>query len=259
MIRVSGLMVNSAGGGLLLEARDLDLPARSVLGVYGPNGSGKSTLLKAVAGEPSEAIRKGEVVIDGIPLENLVDPAERIRRVLYLGSDFRTPFPLAVSDLFELGLESASGRFIPGVTSAEKERIANVVETLEIGSFLSRRFQTLSDGEKQLVMFARALIQAPRVLVLDETFSKLDLDHLISVTRIIRAWTGCGMTFMISSHDLNFLSEVSDHLVFLKKGRMICGGPVESVMNEGNLRELFTRAVPHVVTSPESGRRKILY
>ena len=108
-------------------------------------------------------------------------------------------------------------------------------------------------------MFARALVQAPKVLILDETFSKLDLDRLISVTKIIHAWTACGMTFLISSHDLNFLSEISDQMVFLKKGRIIAGGPVESVLNESNLRELFTRVAPHVVTSPETGKRKILY
>jgi ABC-type cobalamin/Fe3+-siderophores transport system ATPase subunit len=82
---------------------------------------------------------------------------------------------------------------------------------------------------------------------------------LISVTKIIRAWTACGMTFLISSHDLNFLSEISDQLVFLKKGRIIAGGPVDSVLNESNLRDLFTRVAPHVVTSPETGKRKILY
>jgi iron complex transport system ATP-binding protein len=259
MIRVSRLEVKSPSGGRLLEASDLDVPERSVLGVYGPNGSGKSSLLRAIAGESADVIRHGEVMIDGIPIELLREPSDRIKRVMYLGSDFRSPFQLTVRDLLELGIESASGRMWPGINSSEIDRISNVVESLELLSFMPRTFQTLSDGEKQLVMFARALVQAPKVLILDETFSKLDLDRLISVTKIIRAWTACGMTFLISSHDLNFLSEISDQMVFLKKGRIIAGGPVDSVLNESNLRELFTRVAPHVVTSPETGKRKILY
>jgi iron complex transport system ATP-binding protein len=259
MIRVSGFEVRSQSGKSLLSSTDLDLPAQTVLGVYGPNGSGKSSLLRGISGEASPVVRSGEIVIDGVPLNLLSSPADRIKRVLYLGSDFRSAFDLTVRDLFELGIESASGRFWPGLNPGERDRMAGVVERLQMVSLLPRVFQTLSDGEKQMVMFARALIQAPKVLVLDETFSKLDLDRLISVTRIIRDWINCGMTFLISSHDLNFLSEISDQLVFLKEGRIIAGGPVDSVLNESNLRELFTKVAPHVVTSPESGKRKILY
>ncbi len=259
MIRVSRLEVKSPNGPSLLCPLDLELQERSVLGVFGPNGSGKSSLLKAIGGEPSAVFRSGEVIIEGVPMELLREPSERVKRVMYLGSDFRSPFQLTVRDLFDLGIESASGRLLPGLNAGERDRVSSVVESLDLLSFLPRTFQTLSDGEKQLVMFARALIQAPKVLILDETFSKLDLDRLIHVTRIIRAWTACGMTFLISSHDLNFLSEVSDQMVFLKKGNIIAGGPVDSVMNESNLRELFCQVAPHVVTSPESGRRKILY
>jgi iron complex transport system ATP-binding protein len=259
MIRVSALEVKSSLGATLLASSDLDLAKGSVLGVYGPNGSGKSTLLRAVAGESTGALRSGEVLLDGIPLELLGNPSERIKRVIYLGSDFRSPFDLTVRDLFEIGVESLKARFWPGLSSSERDRMSSVIETLDLLPFVSRTFQTLSDGEKQMVMFGRALIQAPRILVLDETFSKLDLDRLMTVTGILRSWSECGMTFLISSHDLNFLSEISDQMVFLKQGRIIAGGPVDSVMNEANLRELFNRVSPHVVKSPESGKRKILY
>jgi iron complex transport system ATP-binding protein len=107
------------------------------------------------------------------------------------------------------------------------------------------------------MMFARGLIQAPRVLVLDETFSKLDLDRLIAVAGIIRGWIGCGMVFVIASHDLNFLSEVSDQLVLMKKGRRIARGTVDQVLTEENLQTLFERAHPRIVDG--IGPKKIVY
>jgi iron complex transport system ATP-binding protein len=259
MISIRELSVQVPGGRTLLESIDLEVPAQSVLGVFGPNGSGKSTLLKSLSGHHLPDGLRGEVSIAGIPLTLFSTVKERTSRILYLGSDFRAPFDLRVSELFELGVQATSSSLWPEVSPSDRNRIANVVESLGILEFLPRSFQTLSDGEKQLMMFARALIQAPRVLVLDETFSKLDLDRLISVTKIIRAWTQCGMSFLIASHDLNFLSEISDQLLFLKKGKKVALGPVDSVIRPENLKALFDQAAPEVVFRPGSGKRKIVY
>ncbi|NDG85673.1 MAG: ABC transporter ATP-binding protein [Proteobacteria bacterium] len=265
MIRARGVSVSIPGGRSILEPLDFELGESggqsagkgSVLGVFGPNGSGKSTLLRAISGHPGGGVVSGEVRIHGEPVGRRTPARERARRVIYLGSDFRAPFGLKVLDLFEIGVRADSTGWNPEVKPAELERIWNVVETLGIADFLPRIFQTLSDGERQLMMFARGLIQAPRALVLDETFSKLDLDRLIAVSGIIRGWVGCGMDFVIASHDLNFLSEVSDRLLLLKKGRKIAEGPVGEVISEENLAELFQRARPRIVT--ESGRKKIVY
>ncbi len=258
MIRASKLSVEYAGGATVLEPIDFTVEAETVLGVYGPNGSGKSTLLRALAGMNGSGRIQGEVRVAGAPLERGSSARERASRVIYLGSDFRAPFDLSVRDLFEMGVESCSNRLWPGITSKEREAILGVVEALQIQDFLGRSFQTLSDGEKQLMMFARGLMQAPKALVLDETFSKLDLDRLMLVAGILRAWAMSGMAFVIASHDLNFLSEVSDQLLFLKKGRAVAQGPAEEVLQDRNLKILFERAVPQVVEAA-SGKKKIVY
>ena len=259
MISIRDLSVQIPGGRTLLESIDFEVPANSVLGVFGPNGSGKSTLLKSLSGHHHPEGMRGEVRVTGIPLALFSTVRERSSRILYLGSEFRAPFDLRVSELFELGVQATSSALWPDLNTADRDRIANVVESLGIVEFLPRSYQTLSDGEKQLMMFARALIQAPRVLVLDETFSKLDLDRLISVTKIIRAWTECGMSFLIASHDLNFLSEISDQLLFLKKGKKVALGPIDSVLSPQNLKILFEQAAPEVVEQARTGKKKILY
>ena len=108
-------------------------------------------------------------------------------------------------------------------------------------------------------MFARALIQRPEVLVLDESFSKLDLDHLMLVAREFRRRTEQGMTFIVASHDLNFLSEVSEDLVFLRKSQFVAKGKVSEVFTAAVLSELYPSVSMQVVRSPETGKFKILY
>jgi iron complex transport system ATP-binding protein len=258
MIHASRLSVAYPGGLTVLEPIDMMVESETVLGVYGPNGSGKSTLLRALSGRNEGGWIQGEVRVAGVPIQRGGPARERASKIVYLGSDFRAPFDLSVRDLFEMGVESCSNRLWPGITRQEREKIAGVVEALQIHDFLGRSFQTLSDGEKQLMMFARGLMQAPKVLVLDETFSKLDLDRLMLVAGILRAWAMSGMAFVIASHDLNFLSEVSDQLLFLKKGRAVAQGPADQVLQDANLRVLFERAVPQVVVAG-SGKKKIVY
>jgi iron complex transport system ATP-binding protein len=88
-------------------------------------------------------------------------------------------------------------------------------------------------------MFGRALIQDPRVLVLDETFSKLDLDRLSAARGLIRQRVASGGVVVVASHDLNRLATWSDRLLFLASGHMIAEGPVEEVFNGENLKKMY--------------------
>jgi iron complex transport system ATP-binding protein len=265
MIRLDHMEIRAgfsraSGSRTILHPLHLDVETGSVLGVFGPNGSGKSSLLKGLSGSLHGLELRGEVYLENVPLRLIPTVRERVSRILYLGSDFRAPFQLTVRELFEMGAQATTRQIWPETGHRERERIARVIETLGITEFLSRSYPTLSDGERQLMMFARGLIQAPKILVLDETFSKLDLDRLMMTSRLIRKWAHEErMTFLIASHDLNFLSEVSDRMLMLRQGRVLAQGGVDEVLTEANLRELFQNISPHVVASPESGKRKVLY
>lgn len=250
MIRVENLTVKTATGKELISAVSFEIPKGQTLALYGPNGSGKSTLLRAMAGLSSHHEMMGEVTAQGVRVGEALTPAERVKRVVYFGSDFRAPFALEVKELFELGAE------VMGRTQGE---ILEVVERLNLSLFLTRDFRTLSDGEKQLVMFARALIQKPEILIFDETFSKLDLDKLILVAKTVRHYSALGTTFVVASHDLNFLTETADDFLFLKKGQSVASGHVSRVLNLTTLATLYPDLALHVVVSPETGRHKVLY
>jgi iron complex transport system ATP-binding protein len=258
LISTKELRVTAQNGRVLLSSLSLNIPS-GILGVYGPNGSGKSTLLKIISGLRLEHRVEGEVSVEGQIFSSLLNPVERIKKVLYLGSDFRAPFDLTVRELLEMGAVVSLPGLWPELSSRERGRIAEVVESLKLADFLPRFFRTLSDGEKQLVMFARGLVQYPKVLVLDETFSKLDLDKLILVGKTIRRHSQVGTTFIIASHDLNFLSEISDQMMFIKNGKKLGTGSVSEMLVPAILDELYPEISLQVVMSPETGKRKILY
>ncbi len=218
----------SAGKRTLVSNVGFRVQEGVVLGVYGPNGAGKSTLLRAVAGVLPHP-RSGIIEIDGVMISPRLDPAERCRKVLRLGSDFQSSFGVRVSELFELATRSGGrGDLVP-----------EVLDRLELRGFLARDFGSLSDGQKQWVMFGRALIQNPRVLVLDETFSKLDLDRLATAKDLIRQRVSAGGVVIVASHDLNRLARWSDRLLFLASGRKIADGPVDEVFNSENLKKMY--------------------
>ncbi len=235
----------------LLNPVSIDFSMGEVLGIYGPNGSGKSTFLRALSGGNYGLKVSGEIWIDQFAITQSVRADARASVVVYLGSDFHSPFSLTVRDLLEMGNGFSA--------TPSHSRISEVIEALKINEFMPRVLNTLSDGERQLVMFARCLIQFPKVLILDETFSKLDLDRLMLVGRVMRQWCERGMTFLVASHDLNFLSEVSDQMMLLKKGELLAMAQVHEVMTPHFLGELYPGVPLQVVRSPESGKLKILY
>jgi iron complex transport system ATP-binding protein len=237
-LSIRKISVKAHSGKSLLQETSFDLPLGLILGVYGPNGAGKSSLLKTLSGLSAHENIVGETWIGNSLISREMPTAERVRSIVYLGSDFISPFELTVRDLLEMGALVHSSELWPTLSAKERAQMGEVVESLGLIDFLPRIVSTLSDGEKQLVMFARCLIQAPKVLVLDESFSKLDLDKLLLLTRVIRRRAAQGQTFLIAAHDLNFLSEV---------------------LTTAMLESIYPDRAIHVVKSPETGRNKILY
>ena len=245
---VRKLQVQTMEGKMLLHSTEFELDRGKVVGVYGPNGSGKTSLLRALAGV-NRNFQVGEVWVDQMQITAAQKPEHRVQKILYLGSDYPSPFEIKVRDLMDLGYEF----------SDHPQNVEEITTELGIKTLNSRIVSTLSDGEKQWVMFARALIQNPQVLVLDESFSKLDLDRLLHAARIIRKQSERGMTMVAASHDLNFISEISDRLIFMQNGRVLHQGEVKEVMNPFFLEKLYPDLQLQVVKSPNSGKEKIIY
>ncbi len=207
----------------VLSGIDLTLKQGEVLGILGPNGSGKSTLMAIICGILKNW--SGSIEIMGSPLNDYA--GKRLARILsYIPQSFDPSFDLKVETIVSFGrnphLKGLSG---PGVR--DYEVIDEVMELTEIYGFKDRFFSTLSGGEKQRVVIAKALAQEGRILLMDEFTSHLDPGHSRKVgkiaTDLVRAK---GLSAMAVFHDLNQAIEMSDRLVFMKDGKIEALGEV---------------------------------
>lgn len=200
------------------------IKAGEVTALLGPNGSGKSTLLKGIAGLNKVV---GEVFFDN---KNLVTAhfAERAKQVVYLPQSLPASVHLrAFESLLVARRASYDGE--PQTVINEATTLLNKLGIEQLGMcFLDQ----LSGGQKQLIGLAQALIRKPKVLLLDEPLSALDLNHQFHVMDIIRQETKERdiVTFIVL-HDINIALQHTDHALMLKEGRLVANGIPDQMIN----------------------------
>ncbi|WP_421857731.1 ABC transporter ATP-binding protein [Oricola sp.] len=199
-------------------------PGRT-LAVVGANGAGKSTFLRMLYRyrRPST----GAVLIDGEDIWSM-DARHAARRIAAVLQEQPQEFGLTVAEIVKLGRAPYHSGFVVG---GAKDRLVveAALERLELSALAGRTFATLSGGEKQRVMVARALAQEPSVLILDEPTNHLDIRHQLELLGLIR---NLGITIVASLHDLNFASRYADDVIVLANGYTLAAGPAGEVLTE---------------------------
>jgi iron complex transport system ATP-binding protein len=205
------------------------------VGVIGPNGAGKSSLLKAIAGlVPSVGtVTVGDVRLDGL------DHRHRAQQVAYVAQEPLIPDDMCVFDYVLLGRTPYVGYF--GIESAADRRVvADVIDRLRLGDFARRMLGSMSGGERQRAVLARALAQEAPVLLLDEPTSALDIGHqqqALELVTELREHTG--LTVVSAMHDLTLAGIYTDRLVLLDGGGVVASGPAVDVLTAERLGEVF--------------------
>jgi iron complex transport system ATP-binding protein len=236
-----------------LAGVSLELDAGEVLGVIGPNGSGKTTLIRLLS--KVHAPEAGEIRLAGVPLGRL-SRRDLARQVAVVPQDCMPAFPVSVEELCLMGRHPhAGGRFFEGPRD-----VAKAHEAMAMAGVLELRdepVETLSGGERQRALIARALAQEPRVLLLDEPTSHLDLRHQRDVVGLLgRLRRDRAMAIILVSHDLNLAAEVADRLLLLSCGRVVRTGAPAEVLDEPTLEAAYGCPV-WVEKNPVSGRPMI--
>jgi iron complex transport system ATP-binding protein len=236
--------------GFSLDRVSFAIEAGEVFGVIGPNSAGKTTLLRLLT--RVVAAGRGEVRLDGRPIRQLAH-AELARQIAVVPQDAPRPFPFSVEQLVLMGrYPHAPGRFFE---NDEDRRLAGAaMEATGVLHLAALPLEQLSGGERQRAMLARALAQQPRLLVLDEPTSHLDLRYQAETAALLQRVNGeRGMTVLLVSHDLNLAAEVCDRLLLLGRGRIARVGSPAEVLQREVLEEVFGCAVV-VDVNPTSGR-----
>ncbi|RJR31376.1 MAG: ABC transporter ATP-binding protein [Desulfobacteraceae bacterium] len=220
----------------VLRGVDLHVPEGEVLGVLGPNGSGKSTLLRIMSGVIRP--REGRVRIGGRDFSSLKrDTIAREIAVVSQEQHFR--FEFTALEVVLMGRFPHLGRFeFEG--KRDLEIAARALEATDTLGFADRSIHSLSGGEKQRVLIARALAQEPKLMLLDEPTSFLDLKHKRDIFRLVSDLSReRGLSVVLVSHEMDLASQHCRRLVLLKDGGISRAGTPDEVLTASNLESVF--------------------
>ena len=219
----------------LLDNVHLHAEQGQFIGVIGPNGAGKSTLLRAMSGMLRH--QHGAVLLEGTDLRST--SSKDIAASMALVSQI-APYTHGFTsfELVLMGRYPHLGRF--QIEGSEDNRIArDAMRQTDIERFADRTLDTLSGGERQRVFVSRALAQQPRILLLDEPTSNLDVFHQLKVLDLVRQLVNDGLTTVAAIHDLHMAARYCDRLVLLSGGRVLAEGTPEEVLTPETIESAF--------------------
>ena len=235
ILHAQGLAVGYDGVPLVRDI-DLSVAAKGVVTLIGPNGAGKSTLLRTVAGQLAPV--GGAVWLSGRPLARL-SPRERALELSVMLTDRLKTELLTCADVVEMGRYPHTGRL--GIaTEADRARIREAMRITHVWDLRGHDFMRLSDGQRQRVLLARAICQDPRLLVLDEPTSYLDIHYQIELLGVLRDLVESReVGVLMSLHDLPLVWKVSDWVVCMKEGAVIAQGTPREMCDPRIIDDLF--------------------
>jgi iron complex transport system ATP-binding protein len=214
------------GGVRVIDGVDLTAEPRSWTAVVGPNGAGKSTLLRALAGLTRH---DGRVLLDGRDVQRL-GPRVRAAEVGYAPQSPLLPEWLTVREYVLLG-RTPYRSLLTGPRAQDQAVVTAALDRLDITQLAGRRLRTLSGGERQRAVLARVLAQQPRLLLLDEPTSSLDLGHAQDLLELIdQLRHEEGLTVVSTLHDLALAAQYAERIVLLSAGRVAAVGSPEGVL-----------------------------
>jgi iron complex transport system ATP-binding protein len=243
--------MNRSRGDIILEARglgfsyatpvirdfSLSLPAGMVTGLIGPNGSGKTTALLLFDGilRPTA----GTVIIDGSESVLRMRRKEVARRIAMVPQNGTVYFEQTV---FHFAMQGRSPHLsLLGFESDLDEEVTrHALEVTHMTRYANVTVSTLSGGEKQRLLLARALAQEPEVLLVDELTANLDINFQVELMRLIKRITReKNLATLVVSHEINLLATFADNAALMEAGSILAQGPVAEVVNRANLKRLF--------------------
>jgi iron complex transport system ATP-binding protein len=224
----------SYNGAAVLEGATLEFSGPQLAAIVGPNGAGKSTLLGIMAGlRPGY---RGHCLYREREVRRWGRRAFA-REVSFVPQTVRIEFPFTAEQVVLMGRTPHAGGLFESPEDGEAvERAMRLTDTLQ---FRRRHFRSLSGGERQLVLLASALAQAPRVLLLDEPTAFLDLKHQIAIYRLLAELSRQGLLVIAVTHDLNLAAGFADRIVALRAGRVLADAAPEAVLAPEAVREVF--------------------
>lgn len=250
-----GVMVEGVSASIrdkeIISAIHMQVKPGQFVGLIGPNGSGKSTLLKSIY-----RIHKPDCGIITLDHDNVYELSAKktAQKMAVVSQESQHTFEFFVKEIVLMG--RAPHKKMMDTETTEDMRIAEeALEKVGLECYGDRLISTLSGGEKQRVMVARALAQQAKYLILDEPTNHLDIHHQLQLMDLVKT---LDITVIAALHDLNIASVYCDYIYVLDHGRLAVSGRPEEVLTETILKEIF-RVKTNIIQHPITGKTHITF
>ena len=234
---MTGILATGVGvsldGHRILTGIDLAVAPGEVVALVGPNGAGKSTLLAAISGDVP--FSEGSVNIAGKALGSYTHLALARERAV-LTQDNQLSFPFTVGQVVSMGRSpwARTDRY-----DEDEVAIAEAMVAMDVDQLATRRFTSLSGGEKARVSLARVLAQRTPVVMLDEPTASLDLRHQEDVMRAVRTLASAGTAVLVVVHDLSLAAAYADRVAIIARGTLVVAGPPDEVLTAAQVSSVY--------------------
>ena len=206
--------------------------------LIGPNGSGKSSLIEVINRNIYPVITNDSKL--KIFDKELINLWELRKRISTVNNDIKNRISPNLK-VFDLILSGLYGKYCLISNKSEKDhyKVDNIIKNMNISKISTKNFAYLSDGEKQISLIARALIQKPDILILDEPIANLDYKSKFFVIDKINELSKLNTKILCVTHDISMITKIYDRVIMIKDGNIIADGDQNKVINSENFNKLY--------------------
>lgn len=234
LLSIEGLSMEF-GGFRALDGIDLHMGSGKLVGLIGPNGCGKSTMMRCISRiyEPTS----GRITVDGKDVSQL-KPVEIAKLVASVPAEMGSTFNMTVMDMVVLGRYPFVDRL--WWETPEDERITReALKTFGLDRIRNRQLSLCSSGERQRALIAKAYVQEPKLMLVDEPTAHLDMKYKLQVMEYLRSMARKDMSILVAEHDISLMARYCDVCVIMKQGRIVTIGDPKEVITEELIRDVY--------------------
>ncbi len=206
-----------------------------LVGLIGPNGCGKTTMMKCI--NKMHPISSGEVFIDGTSVSKM-EPADVAKAVSNVPAELRTAFGLNVYETVMLG-RYPHLKNLWWETDVDETQVIEALKKFGVLHLQDRPINMLSSGERQRVLIAKAYVQEPRLMLVDEPTSHLDMKYKLEVMEYLRAMVEKDMSILVAEHDISLMARYCEECIIMKEGRIYAMGDPKDIITEQLIQDVY--------------------
>ena len=218
-----------------LHGLTFSMPKGKLIGLIGPNGCGKSTMMKCIS--KLHTNWTGEIRIDG---ESTADmrPVDIAKMVANVPAEMTQMYGMSVMDMVMLGRYPFVNK-VWWESEDDEKVVRKALQTFGLDHYRRKQVSLLSSGEKQRVLIAKAYVQNPKVMLVDEPTSHLDMKYKLEVMEYLQNMARNDMTVVVAEHDISLMARYCDICIIMKKGSIVTIGDPKKVITEDLIRQVY--------------------